>query len=241
VACQGSYAVRMAKPADLATMIMTGPEPLSEKQLKAITAAPRLKLTEAQEAELIGALDHAAFFYSWMLATKSEWSPSVHEREAIAVATALDKALKLLTDKRGLPNSDLMAWAGYQADHNSGDSAREWSGFIRAGNAVDQVRWLRDMLQGWASRTRESPRQQRGPKGRKSARLEVIGMLLMPAYKLAYRRPMGVGQEGPAFRFVREFLRSCGDRPSSKTIMRLLAEAKRNQGQDVAPLTISWG
>jgi len=199
-----------------------------DKHLKAILAAPGLEFTPWGRRPLATAIEKAAWWFRlYRSLDEPRLVPSRDARRAHRVASALDKALATLTDEQGLLAVDLIAWAGFEADEAEPPAPGAPSGFERANRTVHGIRWLRDQLQSWSRRTRTAPAGKRGPLDRSARRRAAIA-ILAPAYDRAFGRPMGLGREGPAIRFLRAFFKEIGDRPHATTLLKLIRAVRRD-------------
>ena len=201
---------------------------LSCAQLQPILDAPGLAFRRNGKKQLARAIGDAAWWLKiHQVAERSRWVPSRDAKHARAAASALDRALKLLTEGK-IPRGDLMAWAGDEADEQNPPASGAPSGFERAANVVEQICWLRDLLHAWARRTQSAPQGTPGRPDLTAGRLEAIE-ILAPAYKRAFGRRMARGRKGPTIRFLRAFFGEFGDRPHAATLVQIIRTAQRSE------------
>jgi hypothetical protein len=120
-----------------------------------------------------------------------------------------------------------MAWAGDDADRTHPRGVNGPSGFELAARAVEQIAWLRDLVQAAARRVRDEPGDPRGrPTYSRDAKLDAIRRLA-PAYEKAFGRRMGVTRRGPAIRFLQAFFEALGERLGPAALANLISESRR--------------
>ncbi len=145
---------------------------LSCAQLQPILDAPALAFRRNGKQQLARAIGEAAWWFRLHQdIEQSRLVPSRDARRARAAASALDQVFELLTEEN-IPRDDLMAWAGFEADEENPPAPGAPSGFERAANVVEQIRWLRDRLQSWARRTQTLPPGRSGRRDLTGARLK---------------------------------------------------------------------
>jgi hypothetical protein len=207
---------------------------IAAKDLEVILAAPGLRFEPRGRQTLRRAVKRASERYLlYREIASTRLVPARDARRLRAAASALDKALEHLRDNHlfkeegiVIGQSDLMTWAGDEAERIIPRAEGAPSGFERATNAVEEILRLRDLLQAAAPRVGASPGNPASRPSVSDSRREAVA-ILAPAYQKAFGRPMGAGREGPAVRFLKAFFRALGDHPHAATLVEFIRSLRR--------------